>query len=307
MKQIIDQTTDRQLLLIGIILIMIVGGVGIYRVNQLEATINEQKVSYTASTTQLQNEKAELQEQLSGMQDKVTSLNEELEEAEEELEEEQERNDELEERVEEVTDSIGTLERTVETEPELLKKYSRTFFLSENYKPESLEEIDEEYLAEGDENLTVDERVWPYLEDLLEEAEDDGIDLRVTSAYRPFGEQAQLNDRYTRVFGTGANQFSAEQGYSEHQLGTTIDFVVEGSNTLSTQFADTEAFEWLQDNAHDYGFTLSYPEGNRFYQFEPWHWRFVGEELAQDLKEEGDYLYDWSQREIDTYRAEMFD
>jgi D-alanyl-D-alanine carboxypeptidase len=307
MEQFMHKPSDQWLLLVGIALVITVGGAGIYRVNQLESTINQQESLLASTTAQLKNDKDKLQQQLSGMRDKVTSLNDELEEAEEELEEERERNDDLEERVEEVTDSISTLEQTVETEPELLKKYSRTFFLSENYEPEELEEIDDEYLAEGDEDLTVDERVWPYLEDLLEEAEDDGIDLRVTSAYRPFREQAQINNRYTRVYGTGANQFSAEQGYSEHQLGSTVDFVVEGSDSLTTEFANTEAFEWLEDQAHNYGFTLSYPEDNQFYQFEPWHWRFVGEDLAEDLKDEGDYLYDWSQREIDTYRSEMFE
>lgn len=307
MKQVINHATDRRLLLVGIVLTMLVGGLGIHRVNQLEATIRQQEDKHASTTAQLENKNNQLESQLSGMQDKVTSLNEELEEAEDELEEEQERNDELEERVEEVTDSVGVLENTVDTEPELLKKYSRTFFLSENYEPESLEEIDDEYLPEGEEDLTVDERVWPYLEDLLEDAHDDDIDLLITSAYRPFGEQAQLNNSYTQVFGSGANQFSAQQGYSEHQLGTTIDFVTEESDELTTQFAQTEAFEWLEDNAHEYGFVISYPEGNRFYQFEPWHWRFVGEELAQDLEDEDAYLYDWSQREIDSYRAEMFD
>lgn len=307
MEQLTENTSDRLLLLASIALVIAVGGAGIYRVNQLEATINQQSNVHASTTAQLKNEKAKLENQLSGVQDKVTSLNNELEEAEEELEEEQERNDDLEDRVEEVTDSIGTLEQTVETEPELLKKYSRTFFLSENYKPEELEEIDDRFLPEDEDDHTVDERVWPYIEELLEDAHDDNIDLLVTSAYRPFGEQAQINNSYTQIYGSGANQFSAQQGYSEHQLGTTVDFIMEGTDELTTKFANTEGFEWLQENAHEYGFVLSYPEGNDFYQFEPWHWRFVGEDLAEDLEDEDDYLYDWSQREIDDYRSEMFE
>ena len=299
--------SERQLLLLAMLATLVVGGYAVWQQNQLEAELIAQEEAYSASTTKLKQDKQELQEQLSNVRDKVVSLNEKLEEAENELEDERERNDDLKEQVEEVTNSVGNLQKTVETEPELLKKYSRTFFLSENYRPESLAQIDDEYLAE-DESLTVDKRVWPYLEDLLADAQDDGINLLVTSAYRPFGQQASLNQRYTRTFGEGANQFSAQQGYSEHQLGTAVDFTTPNvGGKLTQEFANTEAFAWLQDNAHKYGFILSYPRGNQFYIFEPWHWRFVGEKLAEDLEDEGANFYEWSQRRIDTYRAEMFD
>ncbi|PSO45948.1 MAG: hypothetical protein BRC25_00310 [Parcubacteria group bacterium SW_6_46_9] len=299
--------SERLLLLIAILATLVIGGYAVWQQNQLEAELIAQDAAYSASTTKLKQDKQELQEQLSNVRDKVVSLNEKLEEAENELEDERERNNDLKEQVEEVTNSVGNLQKTVDTEPELLKKYSRTFFLSENYRPESLAQIDDEYLAE-DESLTVDKRVWPYLEDLLADAQDDGINLLVTSAYRPFGQQASLNQRYTRTFGEGANQFSAQQGYSEHQLGTAVDFTTPNVNgKLTQEFANTNAFAWLQDNAHKYGFILSYPRGNQFYIFEPWHWRFVGEKLAEDLDDEGANFYEWSQRRIDTYRAEMFD
>lgn len=313
-------TTNGRLLLVLLIVTLGVGGYGYHKYTTTADQLAEVRNVLASSTSNLENRNQTLAQQVAGMNDKVIALNDEVvslteqleaareenEALEEDLEDEQERNDELEEQVEEVTDSVGNLQNTVDTEPELLKKYSRTFFLNENYEPAELEEIDEEYVR-GDQELRVDDRVWPYLEDLLEEAHDDDIELLVTSAYRPFGEQAVLNDRFNRVFGEGANQFSAQQGYSEHQLGTTIDFVTPEVNELTQAFADTEAFEWLEDNAHEYGFVLSYPEGNRFYIFEPWHWRFVGEELAEDLDDDNDYLYDWSQREIDSYRSEMFD
>jgi len=299
--------TERQLLLVLILLILVVGGFAVWQQNQLESRLIAKDAAYTASTTQLQQEKQDLKTRLSSVRKKVVSLNEELEDTEDDLDDERERNDELQDRVEEVTDSVGNLQNTVKTEPELLKKYSRTFFLNENYRPENLAQIDDEYLAD-DESLTVDERVWPDLEDLLDDAHDEGLDLLVTSAYRPFGEQAEINDRFNQTFGSGANQFSAQQGYSEHQLGTTIDFTTPELNGQLTQdFANTEAYEWLQDNADEYGFILSYPKGNQFYIFEPWHWRFVGEELAQDLDDEGANFYDWDQRRIDEYRGDMFD
>ncbi len=63
----------------------------------------------------------------------------------------------------------------------------------------------------------------------------------------------------------------------------------------------------MLDNAHRYGFILSYPEGNEFYIFEPWHWRFVGEDLARDLDRADAHFYDWEQREIDKYLLTIFD
>lgn len=294
-----SRTREQVLLVVLIFLIIGVGGLGVHKQNSLETQLQKKTIRYASTTQKLRQEK-------SALTTKLARTRKEMERLQDELEAERERNDELEEQVEKVTDSLDKVQKTVKTEPELLKKYSRTFFLSENYRPEELEQIDDKYLA-GDESLTIDKRVWPYLRDLLEAARDDDIELLVASAYRPFGEQVQLHDRYTRVFGEGANQFSAQQGYSEHQLGTTVDFTSPAvNNQLTTSFADTDAYEWLQDNAHKYGFVLSYPKGNQFYQFEPWHWRFVGKELAEDLHEEDAYLYNWSQNKIDTYRSEMF-
>jgi D-alanyl-D-alanine carboxypeptidase len=109
------------------------------------------------------------------------------------------------------------------------------------------------------------------------------------------------------VYGSGANTFSADQGYSEHQLGTTVDITDETVGGTYASFAQTEAYEWLLDNAYKHGFILSYPEGNEFYIFEPWHWRFVGTDLARDLQRSDDDFYTMDQREIDKYRLEMFD
>jgi LAS superfamily LD-carboxypeptidase LdcB len=153
----------------------------------------------------------------------------------------------------------------------------------------------------------IHEEVSDFLVDLLEEAEDDEIDLKVISAFRSFNEQAQLKGAYTIQYGSGANQFSADQGYSEHQLGTTIDFTTSEVGATFSGFAQTEAYEWLQKNAHKFGFTLSYPENNQYYQFEPWHWRFVGKDLADDLRDDGIHFYDLSQRDIDKYILNLFD
>ena len=149
--------------------------------------------------------------------------------------------------------------------------------------------------------------VEPFLEDMLENAEDDGIDIRVLSAFRSYDEQKQLKGAYEVTYGSGANTFSADQGYSEHQLGTTVDLTTPEIGAGLTGFENTEAYEWLQKYAYKYGFVLSYPEENIYYVFEPWHWRFVGEDLAKDLHDDDEFFYGLDQRDIDEYLIQLFD
>ncbi|HEY4526280.1 MAG TPA: M15 family metallopeptidase, partial [Candidatus Paceibacterota bacterium] len=132
--------------------------------------------------------------------------------------------------------------------------------------------------------------------------------IYVNSAYRSFDEQLALKGQYSVSYGAGtANQFSADQGYSEHQLGTTLDFTTTGLSGGLAGFDQTPAYDWLEKNAYKYGFVLSYPEGNQYYMYEPWHWRFVGEDLADDLHDSGRNFYDMDQRDIDPYLANIFD
>jgi D-alanyl-D-alanine carboxypeptidase len=142
---------------------------------------------------------------------------------------------------------------------------------------------------------------------MIKDAADDEVVIKVRSAYRSFEAQKNLKSAYSVSYGSGANTFSADQGYSEHQLGTTVDLTSpENSNQLAG-FDGTKAFAWLQKNAHNYGFTLSYPKGNAYYIYEPWHWRYVGEDLASDLHKDGKFFYDLDQREIDKYLVNVFE
>lgn len=204
--------------------------------------------------------------------------------------------------------SLGTLEKLSKTDPELLQKYSKVFFLNEHYAPERLAQIEPQFTYDEKRIEKISTQVLPYLEDLLNEAKDDGVDLFVKSAFRSFNEQSALKSAYTVTYGAGsANAFSADQGYSEHQLGTTLDFISIGQGGNLNGFEKTAAYEWLKNNAYKYGFVLSYPPNNAHYIFEPWHWRFVGTKLADDLQDRGKYFYELEQRQIDEYLAELFD
>lgn len=203
---------------------------------------------------------------------------------------------------------IEELTKLTTIDPELLKKYSKVYFLSDNYAPASLTDIAPEYLSNPASKKQILTDVYPYLTDMLEDAKRDEVEILISSAYRSFTEQKNLKSSYVVQYGsTTANRFSAEQGYSEHQLGTTLDFSTKSLGGALPGFENTTAYKWLTENAYKHGFILSYPKNNAYYKYEPWHWRFVGEELARDLHDDGKYFYEWDQREIDEYLVEIFD
>ncbi|MFW6210406.1 MAG: D-alanyl-D-alanine carboxypeptidase family protein [Patescibacteria group bacterium] len=236
-----------------------------------------------------------------------SELRDALEELADDYRDAREQNDEFEDQIRDLAGTIGDLGTLADFDKELLQKYSRVYFLNENYYPQQLEEIEEDYLLDPADDEYFHARAMKHLEDLMDEAEEEGLDLKITSAYRSFDEQSELKGRYLQTYGEGANTFSADQGYSEHQLGTAVDFTTPAIDGLTEAFAETEEYEWLLENAHRYGFILSYPEGNEFYVFEPWHWRFVSRDLARDLHRSGETFYETSQRELDKYRLEFFD
>lgn len=248
--------------------------------------------------------KNKLVEELSGQ---LAMTAEELTDTENRLRSEKERNDAFENRINDLAGTVSDLDKLSKTDKELLQKYSKVYFLNEHYVPESLREIDDEWKYSEDKELKLHTKVIPFFEDMVENAKEDGVDLWVVSAYRSFYDQAELKGRYTVTYGSGANAFSADQGFSEHQLGTTMDLTTKGLNGGLEGFGNTEAYKWLVENAYKYGFTLSYPEDNGFYVFEPWHWRFVGVEFATYLKENDLHFYDVAQREIDQYLLHIFD
>lgn len=208
----------------------------------------------------------------------------------------------------ELAGTVDTLQKLTTIDPELLKKYSKVYFLNEHYTPSGLVTIDPQFVSGAGRTLEIHAQVWPHLEQLLKDADSAGTGLRVASAYRSFGTQASLKATYKVTYGTtAANRFSADQGYSEHQLGTTVDLTTAKTGDLSSTFDKTVAFKWLTEHAHEYGFVLSYPKSNKYYIYEPWHWRYVGILLATTIHNDGKYLYDIDQRDIDSYLINLFD
>lgn len=146
-------------------------------------------------------------------------------------------------------------------------------------------------------NATTDEKlvrqtIISPLTQMFEAAFKEGHPLMVGSAYRSATTQDLLFKTYVaRVGYEQANQYSAHPGNSEHQTGLAVDI-----STVSQQCYLAECFigmadgQWLADNAYKYGFHLRYPKGQETitgYNFEPWHYRYVGIELATALHQSG--------------------
>jgi D-alanyl-D-alanine carboxypeptidase len=132
----------------------------------------------------------------------------------------------------------------------------------------------------------------PDLAALASAARRAGKPLAVRSAYRSYQTQVATFRSWVERSGYAqALKFSARPGHSEHQLGTTVDFTTAPGVPLSTSFGSSPAGKWLARNSWRYGFVMSYPKGQRrvsCYGYEPWHFRYVGRELAQRIHESGE-------------------
>lgn len=127
---------------------------------------------------------------------------------------------------------------------------------------------------------------------MQKDAKKEGISLFILSGYRSYETQKSLFARYASAHGKEkANQFSAHAGESEHQTGLAIDIgdTSYPELTLEEKFGTTKAGIWLSKYAHRYGFILRYPKGEEKvtgYQYEPWHFRYVGKEVAGEMKKD---------------------
>lgn len=256
---------------------------------------------------ELKSTEAKLAQTTLTYEEQVSELKKQNEELEKNLEEEKERNQNFEDQIDDIEDTVSDLEKLKGLDKELLQKYSKIYFLNEHYIPKKIKDIDEKYVLAGRSPQQFHGDALPFLEDMFDAAKEDGIDLKVVSAYRSFSTQAIVKARHLTVYGTGANRFSADQGYSEHQLGTTLDLTTPKLGADFDAIDKEPAYAWLQEHAHLYGFVLSYPKGNAYYVFEPWHWRFVGVSLAKKLHRDGKNFYDADQRMIDSYLIKIFD
>lgn len=149
------------------------------------------------------------------------------------------------------------------------------------YRPNDLIPVPLRYSAEGYENrvLLLREEAEEIFSRMIEDAEKDGVKIRILSAFRSAQYQSYLY--FNSIKKRGVLQDSvAKPGHSEHQLGTTCDLTTdEINNVLSQDFKNTCAYQWLKEHISYYGVSLSYPEYKERvtgYKYESWHYRYWG-------------------------------
>lgn len=141
----------------------------------------------------------------------------------------------------------------------------------------------------------VDSRIYPHLQEMFDAARADGIYPIVREGYRTREEQQEIldekiqayrNEGYSPILAeSSAKAYVALPGTSEHELGLAVDI-----NADKGRCTNDEVYAWLATHAHEYGFILRYPLGGTKITgttYEPWHYRYVGCEAAQEMYETG--------------------
>lgn len=144
------------------------------------------------------------------------------------------------------------------------------------------------------------------LEKMAEDASKEGYTLAINSAYRSYEDQQAVYDEYFAMYDpVTAASLVAVPGYSEHQLGLSVDLtckdVIDGVYGV---FGDSPDYDWTIAHAHEYGFILRYPEDKTAITGtanEPWHYRYVGVEAATEIYENGWTLEEYIQHHGFTY------
>ena len=177
------------------------------------------------------------------------------------------------------TDAIKAI--NLNKENILVNKYN---YLEENYVPKNLEKISYVYALSDMKLVDVAKDAY---EEMAKDAAKDKRKLVVMSAYRDYNYQVNLYNRYAKKDGKDkADTYSGRPGFSEHQTGLAIDLY--NGKTVYTKFEETKEFDWMQENAYKYGFILRFPKGKELetgYQYESWHYRYVGKKIAKEIKE----------------------
>lgn len=179
----------------------------------------------------------------------------------------------------------------------LVNKYN---YLTESYVPDKLEPIDIKYARAGM-KLVSDAKI--AFEQLAEDAKKDNMNIIAMSSYRSYSYQSNLYNNYVKSDGVeAADTYSARAGFSEHQTGLAVD--VYNGKIAYTSFEQTEEFKWMQENAHKYGFILRFPKDKvniTGYQYEAWHYRYVGTKIAEIIKRNQITLEEYYVKEIEKY------
>lgn len=174
-------------------------------------------------------------------------------------------------------------------DPIVVKKFSTDMLvnkhrsLTKDFEPEDLVSIDEKYAADDTQagsRIAVNAFIQMY-----KAAKKEGYGLVINSSYRSYEDQEDICDTYRELYGENyVKNYVAMPGFSEHQTGLSFDI----GSTDTNVFADSDEYEWVQENAHKYGFIQRFPtkyESITGFRAEPWHYRYVGKKIATYIYE----------------------
>lgn len=171
--------------------------------------------------------------------------------------------------------------QNINTEKVLVNKH---YHLSEDFVPDNLITINQQYALSDMKLVEVAAKAF---ESMAKNAKKEKLNIVAMSSYRSYEYQVNLYNRYKKEDGQEkADTYSGRPGYSEHQTGLAVDVYNNVENY--TNFEKTKEYTWMQEHAHEYGFILRFPkekEQETGYQFESWHYRYVGAEAATYIKE----------------------
>jgi zinc D-Ala-D-Ala carboxypeptidase len=170
--------------------------------------------------------------------------------------------------------------------------------LPSDYRPPDLVPVSD---AGFDSDLEIRQLVVVDLAALRIAAAEAGHPVEVLAAHRSFAEQRALFEERKEQFGYDRSlDKTARAGHSEHQLGTAVDFKSAGEVDVTQAWGEDPTGRWVAENAHRFGFVLSYPKDRRSetcYPYEPWHFRYMGRDEATKVRASGLTLreYLWRQ------------
>lgn len=185
------------------------------------------------------------------------------------------------------------LDKDVYTDPVTINDYSKTviankhYYLGEDYIPKDLVAFPREYTLDGDTNCKGTKEAVNAAIKMMDAARKEGLNLLINSAYRSYSDQDDVYNRYLKLYGNSyVDNYVVKPGFSEHQTGYAFDFA-SGNSSI---FANSKEYKWMIKNSYKYGFVYRFLKGKEEItqiKHEPWHYRYVGEEIAlvMDKKE----------------------
>ncbi len=169
-------------------------------------------------------------------------------------------------------------------------------FLSKKFNPD-LVKVSTKYASEA--GMKLRSEAYEAFIKMSKACEKDGLGIVINSAYRSYDDQVDTQEYYRKWYGDSyVEKYVAKPGFSEHQTGLAIDV---GSRSTNV-FANSKEYQWMLDNSYKYGYIIRYEkkyEHMTLFRAEPWHYRYVGVDIAKKIHEEGITLEEYYVRYLD--------